>query len=629
MEAARVRTAVGGDEVRADHARCTDAPSAFGEPRRAFTPLTAVLSNEIGAAAQIRAAWPCVRSQYDALLALNLDPAVPVDRTVFWTRCRAWLVHAGFSYEINVDCLHAFRADPAGRFAEWTFRVPCGFGRWVPIRFTLSLASASNAARLRVARLKSGEADVLPGEEEVRVILRPDIEWRSFHRPTKAFTGPETEWPAAVRTEADGFTFRGAAMRADAGRYHAGAEWTYMVPHAEEAERGLDAAGDLFSPGWFELRLSGGGSAAVTAGFFDAETEWPAVAPGPDSLPLADAVAAALPLYIVKRDTLKTVIAGYPWFLDWGRDTLIVLRGLIADGQTDDALAVLTEFGRFEKDGTLPNIIHGNTVGNYDTSDAPLWFCAVAADLIDELGAKNVLNHAVREDRTLRDVIRSILEHYREGTPNGMKMDPESGLIYSPPHFTWMDTNYPAATPREGYPVEIQALWIAALRTAGIHLDPAYGELAERARRSLLAYFPLEGGGLADCLRAKPGVPAAEAEPEDAIRPNQLYVLSLGILDGRDPQAAAILRACGRLLVPGAIRSLADAPVRCAQPVWRDGALLNDPQNPYWGHYRGDEDTRRKPAYHNGTAWTLPFPLFAEALLRVYGKEAAPAASFP
>ena len=626
LEAARVRTVVGGDEVRADYARCTGAPSAFGEPRRAFTPYTAVLSNETGAAAQVRAAWPCVRSQYDALLALNLDPAVPVDRTVFWTRCRAWLVRAGFSYEINVDCLHAFRVDPSGRFAEWTFRVPCGFGRWVPITFTLALASVCNAARLRIARLKSREPDALSAREDVRVILRPDIEWRSFHQPTKAFTGPENEWPAAVQTKADGFSFYEAAMRIDKGGYHAAPEWTYMVPHVEEEERGLDAAGDLFSPGWFETRLSEGGTASLTAGIFDAETAWPDTAPAPDTLPLTEAVAASLPLYIVKRDALKTVIAGYPWFLDWGRDTLIVLRGLVADGQTKDALAILTEFGRFEKEGTLPNIIHGNTVGNYDTSDAPLWFCAVAADLIDALGAKTVLNHAVRKGRTMRNVIRSILDHYREGTPNGMKMDPESGLIYSPPHFTWMDTNYPAATPREGYPVEIQALWIAALRTGGQYLDPAYGELAELALRSLQTYFPLADGGLADCLRAKPGVAAADAEVEDAIRPNQLYVLSLGVLDGRDPQAAGILRTCGRLLVPGAIRSLADAPVQCEQPVWRDGALLNDPHNPYWGHYRGDEDTRRKPAYHNGTAWTLPFPLFAEALLRVYGKEAAPAA---
>lgn len=626
LEAARVRTVIGGDDVRADYARCAGAPSAFGEPRRAFTPFTAVLANKTGAAAQVRAAWPCIRSQYDALLALNLDPSVPVDRTVFWTRCRAWLVHAGFSYEINVDCLHTFRVDPAGRFAEWTFRVPCGFGRWVPIVFTLSLATIRSAVRLRVTRLKSRETDVLSAREDVRVILRPDIEWRSFHQPTKAFTGPEKEWPAAVQTTADGFTFYQAVMRVEDGTYHAGPEWTYMVSHEEEAERGLEAAGDLFSPGWFEMPLPEGGAASLTAGIFDTETAWPDTTPAPDSLPLVEAVAASLPLYIVKRDALKTVIAGYPWFLDWGRDTLIALRGLIADGQTDDALAILTEFGRFEKDGTLPNIIHGNTVGNYDTSDAPLWFCAVAADLIGALGAKTVLNHVVRKGRTLRDVIRSILDHYREGTPNGMKMDPASGLVYSPPHFTWMDTNYPAATPREGYPVEIQALWIAALRMAGKYLAPAYGELAERARRSLLAYFPLTGGGLADCLRAKPGLAAADAEVEDAIRPNQLYVLSLGILDGRDPQASEILRACGQLLIPGAIRSLADAPVQCEQPVWRDGVLLNDPSRPYWGYYRGDEDTRRKPAYHNGTAWTLPFPLFAEALLRVYGKGAMPAA---
>ena len=152
---------------------------------------------------------------------------------------------------------------------------------------------------------------------------------------------------------------------------------------------------------------------------------------------------------MVRRDALKTVIAGYPWFLDWGRDTLIVLRGLIADGRHDDALEILREFGRFEERGTLPNIIHGNTVGNRDTSDAPLWFCVAAGDLMEAMGDRKVLDVACGS-RTLREVLVSILTYYRDGTPNGIHMDPASGLIYSPSHFTWMDTNYPAATPREG-----------------------------------------------------------------------------------------------------------------------------------------------------------------------------------
>jgi predicted glycogen debranching enzyme len=316
-----------------------------------------------------------------------------------------------------------------------------------------------------------------------------------------------------------------------------------------------------------------------------------------------------LSLYVVRRDALKTVIAGYPWFLDWGRDTLIALRGLIADGRHGDALAILREFGRFEERGTLPNIIHGNTVGNRDTSDAPLWFCVAAGDLMAAAGDREVLE-APCGGRALREVLVSIVGHVRDGTPNGIRMDPGSGLVYSPPHFTWMDTNYPAATPREGYPVEIQALWIASLRLVARKVDAGWIALAERAALSLSRLFVVKEGWLADCLRAPAGTAAEQAVPEDVLRPNQLLALTLGVplapATGR-----AVLAACETLLVPGAIRSLADRPVRAELGMW-----------PYQGHYLGDEDTRRKPAYHNGTAWTWLFPLYVEALVGVYGESA-------
>jgi predicted glycogen debranching enzyme len=611
---------------------------AAGVQVRADAGLCAVLSNGAGAMAQARAAWGELRSQYDCLLAANPDPRVPVDKMVFWTRCRMWLRCRGYSQEINKTCLDAFRADPAGRFAEWSFKVPCGMGRWVPLRVRLELENGVNRARLTVAR----EQNCLPDDDAVTVIVRPDIEWRSFHQKTKAFLGPETAWPAAVRPGERGFAFHpaeGVTLGIEAAgareprnaqhpalsvldcRYHHGPEWTYMVAHPEEQERGLDGHGDLFSPGWFELTLPGGGAAVLAAG------ESPsALAMGDgwepqDELPLTvpDALSRALSLYVVRRDALKTVIAGYPWFLDWGRDTLIVLRGLIADGRHGDALAILREFGRFEANGTLPNIIHGDTVGNRDTSDAPLWFCVAAGDLMAAVGDREVLEAACG-GRTLREVLVLIVGHFRDGTPNGIRMDPESGLIYSPPHFTWMDTNYPAATPREGYPVEIQALWIASLRLVARKIDAAWMALAERAALSLERLFAVKEGWLADCLRAPAGTAAGEAEPEDVLRPNQLLALTLGVLPTR-PRAGtspgvpslpeSILRACETLLVPGAIRSLADRPIRAQLAMW-----------PYQGRYLGDEDTRRKPAYHNGTAWTWPFPLYAEALVEVYGASA-------
>ena len=109
------------------------------------------------------------------------------------------------------------------------------------------------------------------------------------------------------------------------------------------------------------------------------------------------------------------------------------------------------------------------------------------------------------------------------------------------------------------------------------------------------------------------------ATPDDHLRPNQLLAITLGLVDGPE-LCGHILTACEELLIPGAIRSLADRPVSYPLPITWGGRHLNDPLQPYWGRYQGDEDTRRKPAYHNGTAWTWQFPSYAEALFKVYGE---------
>ena len=616
-------------------------PHCDGHRVRAGGGVYAVLGNGRGAMAQVRAAWGEVRSQYDALLAVNADPDAPGDRIVFLSRCRAWLRHCGYSHAVDATCLEAFEADPGGAFAAWRFRVPTGLGAAVTLRFRLRLAPGRNRAELAVTREADGGG--LDGADPVTVVLRPDIEWRSFHGKTKAFTGPEKQWPAAVGAEPRGFVFRPAAgetlaVRSDRGAYHAEAQWQYLVAHPDDAARGLDGATDLFSPGWFGIELEGGATATLTA-----EREEPAPAgaaaprgdrpsaAAPGGLALPDALRRALDLYIVRRGGGRTIVAGYPWFLDWGRDTLIALRGFAAAGRAGDALRILCVFGGFERGGTLPNMLSGADDANRDTSDAPLWFGAAAADLIQALGAEAVLAApcaaAGRGTRPLADVLLSIARHYGEGTGNGIRVDRDSGLVYSPPHFTWMDTNHPAATPREGYPVEIQALWIAFLELLAARIDASWRPAAQRARASLARlYWLQEDGWLADNLRGGAGTPAAKAQPEDALRPNQLLALTLGALEGGRDRGAAILRACETLLVPGAIRSLADRPVRVAQPVTRDGRTINDPLHPYWGRYEGDEDTRRKPAYHNGTAWTWLYPSYAEALVRVHGDEArAPA----
>ncbi len=593
----------------------------------------AIRTNAIASLVQARADWGTLRSQYDALLAANLNPQYPTDRRVLWTRCRAWLVYRGYSHPLDARCLESFEAPPTGPLI-WRFAVPSGLGKRVPLEVDLDLAATRNAVRLRFRRLPASGADHLEDDHTVRLILRPDLEDRGMHEKTKAYRGPETTWPGQVRSAADGCVFTPGGRHAlhlhcDHGAFTAAPEWTYMVDHPEERERGLDDCTDLFSPGYFTTKFRGDSQMALIAEVTapdaapDPTSDWPRRPPPRREDPsLLTAARAAMRAFVVRRGGGHTVIAGYPWFLDWGRDTMIALRGLIASGERDMATAILCEFARFETQGTLPNLIHGADASNRDTSDAPLWFFTACADLCRIDGDAAFLNCDVG-GRSVLEVLESIGRAYREGTPNGIRMDPASGLIFSPSHFTWMDTNFPAGTPREGYPIEIQALWWAALNLLATHRpDDDWAALADTVRQSILAYYPIESGGmryLADCLHAPPGTAAAGGEADDACRPNQLLALTLGPVT--DPALVAdVLRACETLLVPGGIRSLADRPVRRPLPVVRDGMLLNDPQRPYWGRYAGDEDTRRKPAYHNGTAWTWLFPSYAEAWFRLGGE---------
>ena len=591
---AKVKLAMSGEEIRK-------------------APLTrTVLSNGAGAAAQMRVGWGQVASQYDAILAANPNPNVPSDRLTLWTRTRCWLQREGYTRELDSHCLTRFRADPSGRWARWDFQVPCGMGRNTAFAFEISLAAGANAARLRVARYDAGENDV---GDQVRLVFRPDMEWRSFHDTTKAYAGAEALFASASKPlpavgGAGGFTFspygETFTMNVENGVYHHEPQWEYNVSHAEEAARGQSGAGDLFSPGWISADLKVGESVAIVGRLGEPPLDLKFHEVGDvrgrmtDTLPVPYALKLALDLFIVKRDDLKTVIAGYPWFLDWGRDTFIFMRGMIAAGKLEDSLKILQAFAAFEENGTLPNIIYGNTAGNRDTTDAQLWFIRCVQELETAVLAKHpaaaerqlsfdFASNAddiptVGELADLKRTCQRIADAYIAGTPNGIHMDPDSGLVWSPSHFTWMDTNYPACTPRVGYPVEIQALWISALR----YLDRQ--ELADKAKASVEKYFRWEIG-YRDCLAAPNGESAANAVPEDTVRPNQLFLITLGVLE--DP---TILLATEELLVPGGIRS------------------LNSGHPLYKGVYEGDEDTQRKPAYHNGTVWAWPFPLYAEAL---------------
>jgi len=599
-----------------------------------------LLTNQRGGMARVCLDLGRVLSKYDCVLGANLHPDLPVDRHVLAKRIRVWVSADGFISPLDFRSVASFTGGP---IATWEFVASAGDGRTVEIRVTARMLNGQNATVFQFSRptaaLATGKQ--LPSTADVRLTVRVDIEDRNFHSETKRNGGADFHFSSNVRPlSADkqvGFGFTPAADRqlrvfADAGRYHPQPEWSENIPHPVEQSRGQVGAGDAFSPGWFDLPLPKGANVTLVltaeparpdkgSETADAASENGAPEQAGAEDPFFQELRRAIESFVVRRGSGKTVIAGYPWFLDWGRDSFICARGLLAAGMVAEVRQLLITFARFEKAGTLPNTIFGADASNRDTSDAPLWFGVVCEELAGITGPIEAL--PIEGGRTLGAVLESIASNYAAGTPNGIRMDPESALIWSPSHFTWMDTNYPACTPREGYPIEIQALWIRLLRQLGRIGSPGqrghWQKLADQALVSLEKLFWLEDRGyFADVLLAPRGQPAASATADDALRSNCLLVVSLGLSSGK-PARRCVEAAARYLVIPGALRSLAPLAVRV--PLANrapDGRLLNDPSRPYWGHYEGDEDTRRKPAYHNGTAWTWTFPVFCEALARAW-----------
>ncbi len=627
-----------------------------------------LLTNGRGGMARLGAEFGMVKSKYDCLLGANLHPEVPVDRYVLAKRARLWVNAGGLITSLSMANLVSLTPGPPAR---WRYLICAGKGRWIPLSLTVDLMHEKNTLVIRCER---GSAESVSFEEiealygrgnairarssahhnvdaiPLSLTVRVDIEDRGFHSETQRNSGSEHHFSSHTKELKSriGFVFQPAADRrlevsSDHGQFHASPEWSQGIPHVVEASRGQVGHGDAYSPGWFNIPLSCGTASHLVVsaehrrvnmrsavGAFRAREKWVKSRLRKAQVLSDDAfgtqLVKAASAFVVRRDEGMSVIAGYPWFLDWGRDSLICARGLLSCGYEDEVVQLLRVYGGYEKDGTLPNSIHGEDTSNRDTSDAPLWFGIVCRDLVASRGLsflKESLDDSDPNSRTFGDVLRNIALGYLKGTPNGIRVDTESCLVWSPSHFTWMDTNHPPGTPREGYPVDIQVMWISLLRLldkAGIKAGArSWSDLASQAMDSFEHYYWSERKGYyADLIVASPGQSAAEGTVDTALRSNFYLAISLGIVTG-DRARRSVNEAVRHLMVPGGVRSLASLPVDVPLAVHGNGGqLLNDPNFPFWGRYEGDEDTRRKPAYHNGTVWGWPLGGLCEALLRAW-----------
>ena len=399
------------------------------------------------------------------------------------------------------------------------------------------------------------------------------------------------------------------------GRYEHAPLWYRNILYTEERARGLDHVEDLAAPG--VLRFDLGSEEAVLILSADLEGRPPLS----EGLTAKRAIARlraserrrrdafptrlhrAADAYVVRRGGGRTLVAGYPWFTDWGRDTFIALRGLcLSAGRLDEAGAILLEWSGQVSEGMLPNRFpdRGDTP-EYNAVDASLWFVVAVHEFLRAAATRRG-KAKFAGARRLGDAVQAILDGYERGTRYGIRLDEDGLLAAGEPgvQLTWMDAKVGdwVVTPRIGKPVEVQALWLNALAAAPL-LSKRLKSLLDRGRRAFEERFwNAAGGYLYDVVDVdhKPGTVDA------TFRPNQVLAvggLPLAVLEG-DRARRVVDAVEDRLLTPLGLRTLAPGEPR------------------YLPRYEGGP-RERDAAYHQGTVWPWLLGPFVEAWVRVRG----------
>jgi predicted glycogen debranching enzyme len=556
--------------------------------------------------------------RYHALLLVALQP--PAARHVLVNDAAVWLEtpqgrHRLSSHRAGPDVLVAgdvacseFIAEPWPRFEYEVDGVR--FSRELIVRHGLPLT----LIRWRFER-------PLPGH---RLLVRPLLSGRNFHalhsenpacrlqplERDESLEPLERDQPGGL-VRFQPYASLPAVISLANGRFEAAPEWYRRIDYPRERERGLEHLEDLASPGVLSFDLA------------DPLADWVIAADGPEVRAFlgrrsarviardieareADRRAAfvaplerAADAYLVRRGEGKTIIAGYPWFGDWGRDTFIALRGIcLATGRYGEATAILLAWASSVSMGMLPNRFADdpNEPAEYNSVDAALWYVLAVGGLIE----RHAELAADARQRLVSAAEQVVLGHIR-GTRHGIRVDADGLLAAGAPglQLTWMDAKVGehVITPRVGKPVEIQALWLNALAVVE-RLGRGQRELFERGRSSFAARFDGGARGLFDVVDVdhRPGLVDA------AVRPNQVFAvggLPLALLPAaRCRQVLDVVEA--QLWTPIGLRSL--APTEAG----------------YASHYTGSMP-ERDAVYHQGTVWPWLLGPFVEAWVKARG----------
>lgn len=516
------------------------------------------------------------------VLLANIEAFVQTDASPIGISCNQY---QGAIFPEGYLALESFSV---GRFAEWIFA-----GSSWRIRKTLQMHEGENAVTLRYENT---------GPRALGLTLRPLVCHKFYHHNFRTQEGypDRLEFPA----DASILEHEGVLLAMS----HPGAQrvptngWYFRFESMRELERGLDPRDDLYCPCELRYELAPGESAILTAADFRgaAPVLLPVSEPKVGSS-LRETLSFAAEKFLVHGKNRTSILAGYPWFTDWGRDTMIALPGIcLQTGRTDVARKILLDYIGAMRRGLIPNrFVEEGQDPEYNTVDATLWMAqAIWATLQKEW----------QDDFARRafEALQSVRDWHLRGTDYGIEVDPTDGLVRQGQdgvQLTWMDAKIGdwVVTPRNGKPIEIQALWVNLNRileklAERLGEDPTPARTtAEHAEAHFEAKFWRESLGFyLDC-----------ADPDDAsLRPNQVLAMSLPFSPMNPDHARQALSVVStELLTEVGLRTLG-------------------PREPsYRGRYQGSL-SELDSAYHQGTVWPWLLGPYATALVKLTGDRA-------
>jgi len=596
---------------------------------------TVLLTNGTGAFCQTPALPGSATSKYDSLFALTCDTRYPNDRLSLIKMVKETVQVGNKFFDLDESFLTRFT-----RFPEplWEFVYDDG-DHLLKIERSLVMPHGENSLYLRY---KLRQANY-----PINLICKVYLECRSSHDQLKENEEIRRHYEQSSRILSDrpGMDFYptfGLKLRllAQHGQFISQPHWINNIEMAQDAERGIDSQTDIFSPGLFNFTLQKGQSQVIlfTSDGRDRERISAARAASAQNsyrkkllarirpIPaakdyLVKMLVAALDQFLVRGSDGYHLLAGLPWLGENVSDALHSVGGLLAAGRTDVARDLIIHAAQTEKDGLLTDWLNCGPEVRHNIESSLRLFSA-AKSYVQYTEETSFYDRSVGAERPLRQVLINIYEQFRQPISPGPSLDTDSGLLYCPAAMTWMNTRNPQATPRAGFPIEIQALWYEALSVLA-EIYPSYTEQAHELRKKIKQnfmnlYWNPQRGHLIDILLADEKLPAAQALPDTALRFNQLAAIHAGLIPPEQGRQS-IDRLTRRLLIPAGIRSLSEEPLTVPLKIY-DAAktkLLADPRLPYRGQCIGNEATRRL-AYHNGTAWLWAYPGFIEARASVF-----------